>query len=71
MATTSNRAVMEELEVLPAFSATLHISPLTTGDHILSVLEQSDVFSPAETQNLQAKLTHRRYDFLGVLLGGG
>lgn len=52
---------MEELEVLPAFSSTLHVSPLTTGEHILTIVEQSDAFAPAEIQILQAKLAQRRY----------
>ncbi len=60
LVTSSVRSVLEDLEIVPAFSTVVHVSPLTTGDHILAVLEQVEAFSPPEMQSLLRKLTGKR-----------
>ncbi|KRX67912.1 Vesicle-fusing ATPase 1, partial [Trichinella sp. T9] len=56
LATSSQRAVMEELDILPAFGNVLHVSPVSTGDEVyrssedrialfLSKLEEESAYS--------------------------
>ncbi len=60
LATTSVYAVMDSLELVPAFSTTVHVSPLTTGAHILAVAEQTQAFSDMELAQLQRKLDGKK-----------
>lgn len=49
--------------MLSAFSTTLHVPNLSTPDHLLSVLEEVDLFSKDEVASLHAKLQGKRYVF--------
>uniref|UniRef100_A0A5S6QQ51 Vesicle-fusing ATPase n=1 Tax=Trichuris muris TaxID=70415 RepID=A0A5S6QQ51_TRIMR len=60
IATTSQRTVMEELEVLPAFSRVLHCSPLTVGAQVVCVIEQGDAFDAKDFVTLQKMLDQKR-----------
>ena len=50
--------------MLSAFSTTLHVPNLSTPDHLLSVLEEVDLFSKDELVSLHAKLQGKRYVFI-------
>ncbi|CDW51902.1 CDC48 N and AAA and CDC48 2 domain containing pro tein [Trichuris trichiura] len=60
IATTSQRVVMEELEILPAFGSVLHCSPLTFGAQVACVVEQSDAFIAKDFAILQRMLEQKR-----------
>lgn len=47
--------------MLSAFSTTLHVPNLSTPDHLLSVLEEMDLFNKKEIVHLHAKLQGKRY----------
>lgn len=52
-----DRLVLEEMEMLSAFTAVLHVPNLSKAEHLLNVLEASDVFSPQELKQI-AKQVH-------------
>ena len=52
------------MEMLSAFSTTLHVPNLSTPDHLLSVLEEVELFSKDEIVSLHAKLLGKRYVFI-------
>ena len=49
------------MEMLSAFSTTLHVPNLSSPDHLLSVLEEMDLFNKKEIVHLHAKLQGKRY----------
>ncbi|KAJ8932437.1 hypothetical protein NQ314_014651 [Rhamnusium bicolor] len=57
LCTTSRRQVLEEMEMLSAFTAVLHVPNLSKAEHLLSVLEASDVFSNQELKKI-AHMVH-------------
>ncbi|XP_003401908.1 vesicle-fusing ATPase 1-like isoform X1 [Bombus affinis] len=65
LCTTSRRQVLEDMEMLSAFSTTLHVPNLSTPDHLLSVLEEMDLFNKKEIVHLHAKLQGKRV-FIGI-----
>ncbi|OAD54678.1 Vesicle-fusing ATPase 1 [Eufriesea mexicana] len=65
LCTTSRRQVLDDMEMLSAFSTTLHVPNLSTPDHLLSVLEEVDLFSKDEMAYLHAKLQGKRV-FIGI-----
>lgn len=65
LCTTSRRGVMEDMEMLSAFSTVLHVPNLSTSDHLLAVLEEADLFSKEELSSLHAKLQGHRI-FIGI-----
>ncbi|XP_078049968.1 vesicle-fusing ATPase 1 [Augochlora pura] len=70
LCTTSRRQVLDDMEMLSAFSTLLHVPNLSTADHLLSVLEEVDLFTKQELGSLHAKLQGKRI-FIGIkkLLG--
>ncbi|XP_032455485.1 vesicle-fusing ATPase isoform X1 [Nasonia vitripennis] len=70
LCTTSRRQVLEDMELITAFSTVLHVPNLSTPDHLLSVLEEVDLFTKEEMAKLQGKLQGKRV-FIGIkkLLG--
>ncbi|QQP35344.1 N-ethylmaleimide-sensitive factor, partial [Caligus rogercresseyi] len=58
--TTSRKAVLEQMEMLHAFSDVLHISNLHEPEHIKSMLLSSDVFSKEEVATIVSKLKNCR-----------
>lgn len=68
--TTSRRQVLEEMEMLSTFTAILHVSNLSTVEHLVAVLEETDAFSKSQIQTLARKIGSRRL-FIGIkkLLG--
>ncbi|KRZ74430.1 Vesicle-fusing ATPase 1, partial [Trichinella papuae] len=65
LATSSQRAVMEELDMLSAFGNVLHVSPVSTGDEVYRVCLQSGSFDKNELTMMQKMLTDKRY-FIGI-----
>lgn len=56
----NRRGVMEDMEMLSAFSTVLHVPNLSTADHLLAVLEEADLFSKEELSSLHGKLQGHR-----------
>ncbi|XP_015115308.1 vesicle-fusing ATPase 1 [Diachasma alloeum] len=70
LCTTSRRQVLEDMELLSAFSTILHVPNLSTPDHLLSVLEEVEIFTKEEIASLHGRLQGKRV-FIGIkkLLG--
>jgi len=60
LCTSSRRDVLEEMEMLSAFTSVLHVSNLSTPEHVLAVLDDSDLFSPEELQSIARKMAGKR-----------
>uniref|UniRef100_A0A1L8DW68 Vesicle-fusing ATPase n=2 Tax=Nyssomyia neivai TaxID=330878 RepID=A0A1L8DW68_9DIPT len=65
LCTSSRRQVLEDMEMLSAFTATLHVPNLSQAEHVLAVLEDSDVFSKQELMSIHKKLHGKRL-FIGI-----
>ena len=70
VATSSRKQVLDQLEMLSAFTDVLHVSNLSKAEHITAVAKLSGVLSPAGLASLQAQLSGRNTN-IGVkkLLG--
>nr|NP_001259506.1 comatose, isoform B [Drosophila melanogaster]NP_524877.1 comatose, isoform A [Drosophila melanogaster]P46461.1 RecName: Full=Vesicle-fusing ATPase 1; AltName: Full=N-ethylmaleimide-sensitive fusion protein 1; Short=NEM-sensitive fusion protein 1; AltName: Full=Protein comatose; AltName: Full=Vesicular-fusion protein NSF1; AltName: Full=dNsf-1; Short=NSF-1 [Drosophila melanogaster]AOQ11372.1 comt-RA [synthetic construct]AAA83413.1 N-ethylmaleimide-sensitive fusion protein [Drosophila melanoga len=70
LCTSSRREVLEEMEMLTAFTSVLHVPNLSKPDHVLAVLENTDIFSKGEIQAIGKKMAGKRV-FIGIkkLLG--
>ncbi|KAL0276829.1 UNVERIFIED_CONTAM: hypothetical protein PYX00_004310 [Menopon gallinae] len=70
LCTSSRRQVLEDLELLPAFTAVLHVPNISATEDLLAVLEETDVFSKKDVQTI-AKRIHGQRVFIGIrkLLG--
>lgn len=60
LCTSSRRQVLEEMEMLSAFTSVLHVPNISNPDHVLTVLEDSDLFSPEELQVIGRKFNGAR-----------
>ncbi|KAJ8938887.1 hypothetical protein NQ318_016091 [Aromia moschata] len=65
LCTSSRRLVLEEMEMLSAFTAVLHVPNLSKSEHLLSVLEASDLFSNQELKKI-AHQVHGKRIFIGI-----
>lgn len=54
------RQVLEDMEMLSAFTAILHVPNLSQAEHLLNVLETSDVFSPQELNQISRHVHGKR-----------
>ncbi|KAH8374142.1 hypothetical protein KR200_000068, partial [Drosophila serrata] len=70
LCTSSRREVLEEMEMLTAFTSVLHVPNLSHPEHVLAVLEHTDIFSKGEVQAIGKKMAGKRV-FIGIkkLLG--
>lgn len=59
-----HREVLEEMEMLSAFTSVLHVPNLSSPEHVIAVLEQSDIFSKGEIQAIGKKMSGKRCVFL-------
>lgn len=68
--TSSRKEVLDQLEMLSAFSEVLHVSNLNRPEHLVKVLQDTNAFTPQEVQSVMAKLKNYRIN-IGVkkLLG--
>lgn len=55
------RQVLEEMEMLSAFTAVLHVPNLSKAEHLLNVLEASDVFTNQELKQFTHQIHGKRY----------
>lgn len=51
---------MEDMEMLSAFTAILHVPNLSKSEHVLNVLETSDLFGPKELKQVEKHLHGKR-----------
>lgn len=65
LCTSSRRQVLEDMEMLSAFTAVLHIPNLSKSEHLLAVLEESEVFSKHEMSQLAKQVLGKRV-FIGI-----
>ncbi|KAF5295350.1 hypothetical protein FQR65_LT01540 [Abscondita terminalis] len=65
LCTSSRRQVLEDMEMLSAFTAILHVPNLSKSEHLLAVLEQSEVFSKQEMNQLGRHIQGKRV-FIGI-----
>ncbi|XP_053948823.1 vesicle-fusing ATPase 1 [Anastrepha ludens] len=70
LVTSSRRAVLEEMEMLTAFTSILHVPNLSSAEHVVAVLEHAEIFSKGELQAIGKKMSGKRV-FIGIktLLG--
>ena len=48
------------MEMLSAFTDVLHVANLSTGSHLMSILQQSDAFTKEDLAKLASKLSGRK-----------
>ncbi|EFA10100.1 vesicle-fusing ATPase 1 [Tribolium castaneum] len=65
LCTTSRRQVLEDMEMLSAFTAVLHLPNLSKADQLLTVLENSEVFSQQELKKISQQV-HGKRIFIGI-----
>lgn len=65
LCTSSRRQVLEDMEMLSAFTAILHVPNLSQPDHLMAVLEESDVFSKKDLSSMSRKV-HGHRVFIGI-----
>lgn len=68
LCTSSRKQVLEEMEMLHAFTSVLHVPNLSKAEHLLSVLEESDVFTKQEVATIARNIEGRRYDEIIIYL---
>ncbi|WKX90797.1 hypothetical protein Q1695_009556 [Nippostrongylus brasiliensis] len=56
LATSSNRSFLRELELINAFGHVIDVPVLSTSEHIMHVLHESDVFTPKELEKMAVDL---------------
>lgn len=61
LCTSSRRQVLEEMEMLSAFTAVLHVPNLSKAEHLLSVLEASEVFNKQELKQIAHQVYGKRF----------
>lgn len=50
------RQVLEDMEILSAFTGVLHVPNLSSPEHVMAVLEESDAFSRRDLAKIQNDL---------------
>ncbi|PNF26292.1 Vesicle-fusing ATPase 1 [Cryptotermes secundus] len=65
LCTSSRRQVLEDMEMLSAFTAVLHVPNISEPEHLLAVLEESDVFSKKDLSSISRKI-HGHRVFIGM-----
>ena len=59
IATTSRKQVLDDLEMISAFTDVLHVPNLSRPEHVTTVAKVSNVISPAGMTQLQSQLSGR------------
>ena len=61
IATTTYREILDQLGLLTSFSKVIHVSNMSTGEHILHVLSEIEhCFTHEEMRYLEKKLHHKK-----------
>ncbi|XP_055909227.1 vesicle-fusing ATPase 1 [Eupeodes corollae] len=70
LCTSSRRQVLEDMEMLSAFTSILHVPNLSHPDHVTAVLEDVELFNKGELQAIGKKMNGKKV-FIGIkkLLG--
>lgn len=55
------RQVLEDMEMISAFTSILHVPNLSQPDHVLAVLEESDLFSKQDLSTLAKRMKGHKY----------
>lgn len=55
------RQVLEDMEMISAFTSILHVPNLSKPEHVLSVLEENDIFSKQELAALAKKMNNHKW----------
>jgi len=63
--TTSQKDILQEMGMLTAFSAVIHVSNLSTSEHLMTALEELGAFSEKEMKNI-AKMVEGRRMWVGI-----
>lgn len=66
LCTSSRRQVLEDLEMLSEFFAVIHVPNLSQPEHVINVLEESDLFNKAELQSIGRQMQGKKYVFFFV-----
>lgn len=62
IATTTYRDILEQLGLVASFSKVIHLSNMSTGEHVLRVLNEIDhCFNDEEIRYLERKLHDKRF----------
>lgn len=61
------RQVLEDMEMLSAFTAILHVPNISLPEHLLAVLEESDVFSKKDLSSISHKIRGHRYIIQNII----
>lgn len=56
----ASSAVLEEMEMLTAFTSILHVPNLSSPEHVLAVLEHAEIFSKGELQAIGKKMSGKK-----------
>ncbi|CAH1395679.1 unnamed protein product [Nezara viridula] len=65
LCTTSRRQVLEDMEMLSAFTAILHVPNLSKPEHLLAVVEESEIFGKDDLSMFANKIKGVRV-FIGI-----
>ncbi|XP_031632428.1 vesicle-fusing ATPase 1-like [Contarinia nasturtii] len=65
LCTSSRRQVLEDMEMISAFTSLLHVPNLSTPDHVLSVLEENDIFNKQDLITLAKRMKGHKV-FIGI-----
>jgi vesicle-fusing ATPase len=63
--TTSRRQVLDEMEMLSTFTSVLCVPNVSTCEHLVAVLKETDVFSKNEIETITFTIANRRL-FIGI-----
>lgn len=55
------RQVLEDMEMLSAFTAVLHVPNLSKPEHLLGVLEETEAFNKNELKQIAKQVHGKRY----------
>lgn len=58
------RLVLEEMEMLSAFTSTLHVPNLSKPEHVLAVLEEHDIFDKKSLQSMAKRMHGHKYELI-------
>lgn len=57
LCTSSRKSVLEEMEMLSAFTAVLHVPNLSQPEELITVLEQFDLFNKQDIQKIYNQIS--------------
>lgn len=64
LCTSSRREVLQDMEMLSAFTYVLHVPNLSKPEHVIAVLDEYDIFNKQELATLAKKMNGHKYVFL-------